>query len=56
MAREFCFPVEVDWENGRRTTARVEGKPPLTIATPLEFYKDAEPQQWSRTPQPLTSS
>jgi hypothetical protein len=32
--KEFRFPVEVVWDEGRRTTARVDGKAPLQIATP----------------------
>ena len=35
--REFRFPVQVGWDGGRRTTARVEGKPSVPIATPPEF-------------------
>jgi len=44
--REFRFPVEVRWDGGRRTTARVDGKPPLPIATPPEF-KGSDPGLWS---------
>ena len=44
--KEFRFPVEIDWEGGRRTTARVEGKPPLAIATPPEF-RGSDPGLWS---------
>lgn len=46
MAREFRFPVEIAWDGGRRTTARVEGKPPLEIATPPEF-RGTDPELWS---------
>ncbi len=46
MAREFRFPVEVAWEGGRRTSARVEGKQPLLLATPPEF-RGADPDLWS---------
>jgi len=35
--KEFRFPVAVAWDEGRLTTARVVGKPPLRIATPPEF-------------------
>ena len=35
--REVRFPVEIAWEAGKRTVARVDGKPPLPIATPPEF-------------------
>ena len=46
MAREFRFPVQVDWRGGRRTLARVEGKPAVPIATPPEF-KGTDPTLWS---------
>jgi organic hydroperoxide reductase OsmC/OhrA len=44
--REFRFPVEVGWDGGRRTTARVEGKPAVRIATPPEF-RGTDPELWS---------
>ena len=44
--KEFRFPVEVTWDGGRRTTARVNGKPPLPIATPPEF-RGTDPDIWS---------
>jgi osmotically inducible protein OsmC len=44
--REFRFPVEIGWDGGRRTTARVPGKQPLRIATPPEF-KGSDPDLWS---------
>jgi organic hydroperoxide reductase OsmC/OhrA len=44
--KEFRFPVRVGWEGGRRTTARVAGKPPLRIATPPEF-RGTDPELWS---------
>ena len=44
--REFRFPVDVVWHAGRRTTARVAGKPPLWIATPPEF-RGTDPDLWS---------
>ena len=43
---EFRFPVQVVWHDGRRTTARVDGKPPLRIATPPEF-RGTDPDMWS---------
>jgi peroxiredoxin-like protein len=46
MAREFRFPVQIDWQGGRRTIARVEGKQPVQIATPPEF-KGTDPELWS---------
>ena len=44
--REFRFPVEIAWEAGKRTIARVDGKPPLPIATPPEF-RGTDPDMWS---------
>ncbi len=44
--REFRFPVDVSWDAGRRTTARVPGKSPLQIATPPEF-RGTDPGVWS---------
>jgi len=44
--REFRFPVEIAWEAGKRTVARVDGKPPLPIATPPEF-RGTDPHMWS---------
>lgn len=44
--REFRFPVTVAWDGGRRTTARVEGKPAVEIATPPVF-RGTDPGMWS---------
>lgn len=44
--REFHFPVEIAWNSGRRTTARVDGKPAMPIATPPEFH-GTDPDTWS---------
>ncbi len=44
--KEFRFPVHVVWHAGRRTTARVDGKAPLRIATPPEFH-GTDPDLWS---------
>jgi peroxiredoxin-like protein len=44
--REFRFPVQVGWDGGRRTTARVDGKPSVRIATPPEF-RGTDPELWS---------
>ena len=44
--REFRFPVEITWDGARRTTARVDAKAPLQIATPPEFH-GSDPQLWS---------
>jgi organic hydroperoxide reductase OsmC/OhrA len=46
MPREYRFPVRVAWEGGRRTSAAVEGKASLPIATPPEF-KGTDPTLWS---------
>ena len=44
--KEFRFPVQVVWHAGRRTSARVDGKAPLRIATPPEFH-GTDPDMWS---------
>ncbi len=44
--KEFRFPVRVTWDGGRRTTAEIDGKPPLRIATPPEF-RGLDPDRWS---------
>lgn len=44
--KEFSFPVEIAWDGGRRTTATVDGKQPLDIATPPEF-RGTDPDVWS---------
>jgi organic hydroperoxide reductase OsmC/OhrA len=44
--KEFRFPVQVVWHDGRRTMARVDGKAPLGIATPPEF-RGTDPDMWS---------
>ena len=46
MPREFHFPTQVTWEGGRRTSARVDGKQPISIATPPEF-RGEDPGTWS---------
>ena len=46
MAREFRFPVHIDWQGGRRTIAQVDGKQPVQIATPPEFT-GTDPDLWS---------
>ena len=46
MAREFRFPVDIDWHGGRRTTVHVDGKQSLAVATPPEF-KGTDPDLWS---------
>ncbi|HET7379021.1 MAG TPA: OsmC family protein [Gaiellales bacterium] len=44
--KEFRFPVRVVWDAGRRTSAMVDGKAPLRIATPPEF-RGTDPDIWS---------
>jgi organic hydroperoxide reductase OsmC/OhrA len=46
MVREHRFAVRVGWEGDRLTTAYVEGKHPLSIATPPEF-RGTNPDVWS---------
>jgi organic hydroperoxide reductase OsmC/OhrA len=44
--KEFHFPLSVQWTGGRKVLARVEGKPPVEIATPPEF-RGTDPETWS---------
>jgi organic hydroperoxide reductase OsmC/OhrA len=44
--KEFRFPVQVVWHEGRLTSAQVHGKAALPIATPPEF-RGANPEIWS---------
>lgn len=45
-AKEFRFPVAVRWDGEKRTTAAVDGKAPLPVATPPEF-RGTDPELWS---------
>ena len=45
-AKEFHFPVLVEWIGGRKTLARVDGKPSVEIAPPPEF-RGTDPDVWS---------
>lgn len=45
-ARDIRFPVQVEWEAGRRVRASVAGKPAIAIATPPEF-KGTDAGVWS---------
>ena len=45
-AKEFRFPLTVDWVGGRRVAARVDGKPPVEIAPPPVF-RGTDPTVWS---------
>ncbi len=44
--REVRFPVDVEWDGGRRSTARVADKQSLRIATPPVF-RGTDPELWS---------
>jgi len=46
VAREFRFPVEIEWAGGRKTVAVVGDKEPLVVATPPEFA-GTDPEAWS---------
>ncbi|MGH3084776.1 MAG: OsmC family protein [Gaiellaceae bacterium] len=45
-AKEFHFPVTVEWLGERRVAAHVEGKPAVEIAPPLVF-RGTDPSTWS---------
>ena len=45
-AKEFHFPLAVEWVGGRRVQARVDGKPGIEIAPPPVF-RGADPTAWS---------
>lgn len=45
-AKEFHFPVSIEWTGGRKVLAHVEGKPPVEIAPPPEF-RGTDPATWS---------
>jgi organic hydroperoxide reductase OsmC/OhrA len=45
-AKEFHFPLSVEWVGGRRVVARAEGKPAIEIATPPVF-RGTDPSVWS---------
>ena len=45
-AKEFHFPLSVEWTGGRRVVARVEGKPGIDVAPPPEF-RGLDPTTWS---------
>jgi peroxiredoxin-like protein len=46
MAREYRFPVDVEWAGGRKAVALVDQKEPLVLATPTEF-KGTDADLWS---------
>jgi organic hydroperoxide reductase OsmC/OhrA len=45
-AKEFHFPLAVDWVGERRVTASVEGKPAIEI-TPPPVFRGSDPTTWS---------
>jgi organic hydroperoxide reductase OsmC/OhrA len=45
-AKDFHFPLSVEWVGGRRVAARAEGKPAIEIATPPVF-RGTDPSVWS---------
>jgi organic hydroperoxide reductase OsmC/OhrA len=45
-AKEFHFPLRVEWTGGRRVAAQVEGKPPIEIEPPPVF-RGTDPAAWS---------
>ena len=45
-AKEFHFPLRVEWSGARRVAAQVEGKPPIEI-TPPPVFRGTEPTIWS---------
>ena len=45
-AKEFHFPLTVDWLGERRVAATVEGKPAIEI-TPPPVFRGTDPATWS---------
>jgi len=45
-AKEFHFPVGVEWIGSRRVLAKVEGKHPIEVTPPPEF-RGTDPTTWS---------
>ncbi len=45
-AKEFHFPLSVEWTGGRRVVAKVNGKPAIAVAPPPEF-RGVDPATWS---------
>jgi organic hydroperoxide reductase OsmC/OhrA len=45
-AKEFHFPLSVEWIGGRRVAARAEGKPAIEITAPPVF-RGTDPSLWS---------
>ena len=45
-AKEFHFPLRVEWNEARRVSAQVEGKRPIEI-TPPPVFRGTDPTTWS---------
>jgi organic hydroperoxide reductase OsmC/OhrA len=45
-AKEFKFPLTIEWVGGRRVAAKVEGKQPVEVAPPPVF-RGTDPTVWS---------
>ena len=45
-AKEFHFPLSIDWAGERRVRAQVEGKPAVEI-TPPPVFRGTDPATWS---------
>ncbi|HZQ88455.1 MAG TPA: OsmC family protein [Gaiellaceae bacterium] len=45
--KEYAFPVAVEWETGRLVRVHVEGKSEVTVTSPPEFNRTADPSVWS---------
>lgn len=45
-AKEFHFPLSIDWLGERRVRAQVEGKPAVEI-TPPPVFRGTDPATWS---------
>jgi organic hydroperoxide reductase OsmC/OhrA len=45
-AKEFHFPLRVEWSGARRVAAQVEGKRPIEI-TPPPVFRGTDPTTWS---------
>ena len=45
-AKEFHFPLSVEWVGERRVAAHVEGKPAIEI-TPPPVFRGTDPTTWS---------
>ncbi len=45
-AKEFHFPLSVEWVGARRVAASVQGKPAIEITTPPVF-RGTDPSLWS---------